>query len=947
MYDTIVAIDLETTGIDPYSDHIIEVGAALYTEGQIVDRFDELIKSPVALRPEIVQLTGITQEMLDKARPRAEVLADFMAFVPEDAICIAHNSAFDRTFLRNATRDAFGQTVLDTVGLSRICFPELESHSLEFLKSVFGIRAGTAHRALADCETLLALWEKILEKLFEIPLPVVGEINYLLASVNHPYREFFRWLEAEKLTREFGENHGKFEDVFKAYAPAARPFDFVDDEEAEEKPLAEERVTEIFGASGELAANLQNFEFRQGQLDMAQAVTAAYNSGRHLLIEAGTGIGKSLAYLVPSVLHAVENGSPVVISTNTKNLQSQLFDKDIPLVRQALGLDFKAAVIKGRRNYLCLRKLVYVLRQAAQELDREERMRMLNLLPWAAWSDTGDVSENIVSGRPGFGALWGKLSTIGDECMGKGCRFFKKCFLQKARARALSADIVVANHSLVFAEMNMKSPALPPYRRIVFDEAHNLEEAATRHLSIEVSQSRLRFSLGRMFRPGKKGGDTGLLPSILSQLEGKGCSASTELREQAREFAASACSGVDKAEAPLLAFFDSLESVLAARKDEDCVRYDQERMREEQWGPVREAKTAMGAALAAPMHSCLALRDCLKEMEQDQLQYRADFIRDLEAAVQWLREITEDVEFALEAKDESYVFWLERTPGQQGGPCAWAAPKEIGPLLFDQVYQRKKSVVFCSATMSVRGDFSFVKKRLGIDLVDPERITELDAGTPFDYERQCLVLAPLFLPEPGERGTNYARELAALLAEVFRRTRGRALTLFTSHKMLREVAADLQQSMLGDGINILSQGLSGSRESITAAFKRDIHSVLLGTHSFWEGVDVVGEALSCLVIARLPFQVFTDPVVEARCERLEQAGDNAFLGYSVPSAVIKFKQGFGRLIRHKTDRGIAIVTDRRMITKRYGKWFQDSLPCRTAVFSSREEFLDAVSGFLG
>ncbi len=946
MYDTIVAIDLETTGIDPYKDHILEVGAAVYQDGRIIDTFDELVRVPVSLSPGIIKLTGITPSMLDDARPVDAVLADFLEFMPDDVVCIAHNAMFDRGFLRRATRDRFYHTVLDTVGLSRICFPQLSSHSLTVLREVLNLPRSSSHRALADCETLLHLWDKLLEQIHRIPPAVVDQLNELLRNnQRHPYQRFFQHLGAEIMTRDFGKTRTSLEDLFKPEIRYSPPREIPDDSEPPEK-LDPIEIAGRFGPDGAFARKLDGFEHRPEQVEMAGAVVEAFNDKRHLLVEAGTGIGKSLAYLVPAVTWAVTNNQPVVISTNTKNLQAQLFHKDLPLVAEVLGVPFKTALIKGRGNYLCLRKLFYVLSHAEQELDSEERMRMLNILPWAAWSDTGDISENIVWERPGFYALWAKLSTLGTDCMGKGCRYFRKCFLQKARQRAQLADVVVANHSLVFAELGRKSPALPAYAQVIFDEAHNLEAAATSHLSVELSQTRIEYALGRLLRSRRKGRETGLIPSIMFQLQAADANISRELRDQALEHAGTIVEAVEAVRPAISAFFNQLHNLLAAAKKGASIRIDAERKLESIWQPIMDAKEEMLSALARVMRGIEALAESIQLMEPESMPMQRDFRRDLEANVTWLREISQDLEFVLEASDKDYVYWAERASPKHGGVRAWAAPVKVGPLLFDQVYQRRQSVIFSSATMTVRGEFDFIKKRLGIDLIERERLLEMNLGTPFDYDHQCKVVVPTFLPEPGDQGRDYVQELGILLSEIFRRTRGRGMVLFTSHDMLRRTAAILQDEMLGDGISILGQGISGSRENITATFKRDVHSVLLGTHSFWEGVDVVGETLSCLVLARLPFAVFTEPITQARCEQIEAEGGNAFLGYSLPNAVIRFRQGFGRLIRHKTDRGIVIIADRRMVAKRYGKWFQQSLPTDTLVFAGREELLDTVEEFL-
>ncbi len=946
LYDTVIAIDLETTGPDPFNDQIIEIGAAVYKNGEIVAKFSELAATDIEMSSPIIKLTGITNEILEGQPPLEDVIERFLNFLPQDAICLAHNATFERSFLRKASRDRFSHTVLDTVGLSRICFPELESHSLACLCDYLDFVPDNAHRAYDDCVTLLELWKKILEKALTIPLPVIGEINYLLATHDkHPYKDFFHLLESEIVTRNFGRHAEKLEDVFSALD--VRP---VIPEEIGDKEdwtrLDRSKVEWVFSEGGFLQKTFDNFETRDGQVRMAGEVVEAFNNASHLLVEAGTGTGKSLAYLIPSVIWARENHVPVVISTNTKNLQTQLFEKDIPFIRESLGMDFEAAIIKGRSNYLCLRKLLYVLRQADAELDNEERMQLVTILTWASWSETGDISDNIVTGRPGFWVTWAKLSTIGEDCMGRACPHYRKCFLRKARAKAMSAQIVVANHSLVFADLNSKNPAIPPHAQIVFDEAHNLEDAATRHLSIAVSVQELNIVTGRLLRFGRKKNPTGLIPSITEKLKSTS-RLSPELRDQALRHAEALPDMVAAVEAPANNFFSDIDSVRKAAKDSVSLRYSIERMREDIWGPVAESKKDFCVALAEILHTCSHLLDDLNEMPEESIDYQKEFSRDLDAAIIRIRELTENIEFLLAAANDEYVYWIEKVSNKPGNVRLVGAPVLVGKLLNDQIYSRKRSVIFSSATLSVNGSFDFLKGRMGVDQIESSRLIEIDAGSPFNYPRQCLVMVPGFLPEPGERGKDYPAELAMLLADVFRETGGRALGLYTSYDMLRRSFEILNDELLHDGIEILAQGHSGSRKNITAVFKRDIHSVLLGTHSFWEGVDVVGEALSCLVIARLPFSVCSDPVVEARCEQVEAEGGNAFMGYSLPTAVIKFKQGFGRLIRHKGDRGVVIVADRRIVAKRYGKSFQNSLPCKTHVYNDPEKFLSELTAFLG
>ena len=849
------------------------------------------------------------------------------------------------SFLKKATNNNFNNIVIDTVGLSRICYPELESHSLACLCEYLEVVNDSAHRALSDCTTLLKVWQEMQNKLQTLPLPIVAEINYLLAAhPTNPYCKLFRTLESHIITNNFGKTENRLEGIFKNYTFSKPEHDNVLDKEDWVR-LDRKKIEWVFDEGGFLEKNFENFEHRDGQINMAGEVVDAFNSQKHLLVEAGTGTGKSLAYLVPSVIWARENNVPVVISTNTKNLQTQLFEKDIPFVKETLGIDFKAAIIKGRGNYLCIRKLLYVLKQADYELDLDERLQMVTVLSWAAWTQTGDISENIVTGRPGFFKTWAKMSCSGEDCLGRGCKHYSRCFLWKARNKAMNAEVVIANHSLVFAELNMRSPNLPPYAQIVFDEAHNLEDAATSHLSIEISPLRIGIILGRLVHKGRRKHRSGLLPSILDKVQS--AKINKPLQEKLITNLTNLPEVFDHAEVAANLFFSEVDNLRKNSGEAINLRFMAERIDLEKWQVIFDAKEELLIHLARGLHSLEYLVDDLKEIEEDFLEYHREFIRDLEFSILTMREFSEDLVFTLNADNPDYVYWIERISNKSGNVKIIAAPIEVGRLLYDQLYSRKRSIIFASATMSINGKFNYIKKRIGINFISQENYIEYDAGSPFDFPKQCLVMVPSFLPEPAEKGKDFASELAYLLAEVYRCTQGRAMSLYTSYEMLRRSYEILNNELLGDGIEILAQGMSGSRKNITSIFKRDLHSVLLGTHSFWEGVDVIGETLSCLSIARLPFAVFTEPLIEARCQKIESEGGNAFIHYSIPNAIIKFRQGFGRLIRHKGDRGVVIIADRRIISKRYGKSFQNALPCKTHIYNNRDKLLDDISYFLG
>ena len=843
-------------------------------------------------------------------------------------------------------RDA-PETVVNAELLARIVLPASESHDLETLARELRVTADWDQpdgRAAGAAE----VWRALLERLARIPLPVLTELEKLAAPTISPLRPIVEEGARAGLRAGFGTRAKSLRDLIHA-RPALPP-------RAEREPPREppdlldiQEVTTALGPDGPLARTFAGYENRPQQLRMAEEVGHAFNEDLVTLVEAGTGTGKSLAYLAPAVLWASRNNDPVVISTNTKNLQSQLFQKDLPFLAGSLGVDFRYALIKGRQNYLCLRKFMNLLADADRELSPDERWAVMPVLTWITATETGDVAE--CSGlRGGMQSdLWSRMTTQPDECVGMRCRHARQCFVRKARALALQAHVIVANHATVFAEAGLDNVALPPYRRVVFDEAHNLEDVVTDSRTVKVAPWVLPRILGRLFRAQRDGAGRGYLSNLrfqLSRLDGL----PGELATRSTGLVQKSIERFDELRRRSDDLFNAVSLVFGgAYGRSDRIRYDAKH-RPDHWQAVGEAIIDLREEVELLAKGIESVCETVEEAaavakEAPTLADMQDAGMEVRFQAMKLREVVTWLNIVLAADDENFVYWIEQGPGRNDLALC-AAPLDITAMMEQLVFSRMASVIFTSATLTAGGRFDFMKDRLGVRGLVSERVREVDLGTCFDFERQVLLAVPMFLPEPRAGGPDVIKPFCDMAIDVLRASRGRGLVLFTSHAALRASHDPIRRALARDGIRVMAQGVDGDRVRLVLIFARETSSVLLGTQSFWEGVDVPGESLSVLIVAKLPFRAHTDPIVQARCELLKAKGRNDFADYMVPDAVIRLKQGFGRLIRTRDDRGVVILCDPRMMTKSYGFTFRRSLPVRARPFTDARLLTSAISQFL-
>ena len=658
-------------------------------------------------------------------------------------------------------------------------------------------------------------------------------------------------------------------------------------------------MQEVFGPEGLIARTHPEYELRPGQIKMAEAVLRAFEQRRHLIVEAGTGTGKTLAYLIPAIAAACGSGARIVISTGTKNLQEQLMDKDIPFLQETLPAKFRAAVMKGRNNYACLHRIKRA--ESTPVLDGLDQIDQFDeVFRWSTTTETGDRAE--LSNLPENLPFWRHIDARSDTCLGQKCPDFEPCFVTKMRQRAIDADVVVVNHHLFFADLALRNGAygsvLPDYAAVILDEAHQIEDVASEYFGIGVSNYQIDDLLY----------DVGGLRLENNEVERELARISARVQRFADAFWVSFKEGRG---------LEGRFALVAGRGGSPMVRegvfdHDDAQAGMPASRPQDAGAPDAGAPDAGAPHN--ALDNALYRLETT-LAILKDPPPDAENILRRVRELRFSLNFLIKADDKQFVYWIER---RGRGVFLRASPIDVSGLLQDRLFAKVPTVILTSATLSSAGNFNFIRERLGLDEAE-----EMIAESIFDFENQAVLYLPPSMPDP--RSPQWARAAADEVIKVVNATEGRAFVLSTSNAGMNDlyerVASQIDYPCFVQG--------STSKGALLRKFRETANAVLFATASFWQGVDVRGEQLSCVIIDKLPFAVPTDPVVAARQRHIEEMGGSSFYEYSVPQAVISLKQGLGRLIRSTSDRGVLAVLDPRLRTKVYGQQFLKSLPpCR-------------------
>lgn len=932
--DDVIVVDTEETGLDFRSCEVIEIAAARLRGRVIVDSFDTFVRPKGEIPPEIVRLTGITNEMVADAPLPAEALGAFEEFAG-DAPIIAHNAVFDRHFLEKAAGHKVGAAWVDSLEFSRIALPCLTSYKLMDLSRAFDLVPST-HRADADVEALCGLWRVLLTAASDLPAGLLSHLANLYPEVAWSYRPIFAQLAAAYPDVAFSMVDERAQRCSQQDLNA-RPDAFVLEEQGPLMFPSPDEIAAQYGRDGIVGRMYEGFESRDEQVTMARAVTKAFSTSTNIAVEAGTGVGKSMAYLLPAALVAQGNGITVGVATKSNALTDQLVHRELPLLSAALDKPLSYVALKGYDNYPCLRKVERLARigsvrsagSGSSDGDAREMPAalpapsedMLNaiaaIFSFATQSAQGDMNS--------LGIRWGKikrsdLTSSSGECQKHRCPYFpNRCFLHGARRRAAAADIVVTNHSLLFTTVGSDIEVLPPIRYWVVDEAHAVESEARRQWALHVNSRDVTTSFEKLGTSG-----TGAIGSLAREVQG--IPGATVMLGALSRTAAEASQALVTSSA----FFDDVRR-LAPRQSKrggyevESVWLSPETRASEAFAAVMESGRVFEERLDKVVkQGQQAVQALSEEASSGQSQALGERLDELTSSIKTLRDTRDALRLVLDGSDDRYVYsaGIDRRYGQESFELT-AELLDVGSEIASRWYPEVSSVAYSSATIAVGEEFTHFNHEVGLDRLDSSSFTTLRLSSSYDFENNMSVLVASDMPEPNAPG--YLEALEKLLVDVHLGMGGSTLTLFTNRREMEQVFEMVEPVLARHGQQLLCQARGSNARQLRDRFVADESSSLFALKSFWEGFDAAGNTLRCVVIPKLPFQRPTDPV---SCER-DRREPRAWARYSLPEAVLSVKQAAGRLIRTSTDRGCLVLADARLLTKGYGKVFLGALPKRS------------------
>ena len=904
----LVSLDLETTGLSPGKDKIIEIGAVKTdSNGNQIEEFNSLVNPGILISDFIENLTGISNDDVLNSLKFVDIVDEFQSFL-DDSIIIGHNIEFDLRFLSEEGLKLNNKFV-DTWRFSQIMLPDLLDLSLGSICNYLDINQQNAHRALSDSKFTLEVFLLLSEKYKNLDNKLQTAICNIISGKDNEL--FFLFNSVLNETDPNLKNNIFFS-----------PMEIIPKHNIKEKTkgnyfnYGDDVLQKIFSSNSEILNKvLSNFSYREQQLDMSKVISDCIKNQHSAALEAGTGVGKSLAYLLPAAIFALKTGKRVLVSTNTINLQDQLYLKDLPLVKSILSeLDpdteeINFSILKGRDNYLCIKN--YGNQFVEEDIDQDYSRFLAKIAVWLSKTETGEKSElglsNFVNNN-----YWRRIIPKNKiNCYG----FDGPCFLRNSREKAESSNIIIVNHALLMTDLKSVNSVIPDYDVLIIDEAHNLEDVASQHLGWKVDERDLKD----IFRINYGKYDLIEMIANLINREFK----NTDGLAQAEDKLKRMINTIEELNIKSKSLFKSVNQIVIGKGNKNSGH-----------NSLRIDIDSNFPELNSVRNDWNELKFKLDKLKSDLIRYYKDLKEKITGSKiqfenwndlfeQWIEnweEAKNNLDEFLTSSNNEMVYWIENNE-QFNNHVFFSAPINVSKILNEKLFENVKSVILTSATLNSNDEFNHLKQTTGLNVDHAKSF-----GSPFDYDNSVEILLPTMFPEPN--ANNYHEELDKIIFENVLSSNGRAMVLFTSYKSLRNTQKSLKRKLEEYNINVLAQGVDGNPYQIIKRFKKNPKSLILGTLSFWEGVDIDDGTLDLLIITKLPFDVPTHPLFEARSAKY----DNPFIEYALPRAILKFKQGFGRLIRNEKDTGKVLLLDSRITSKRYGKMFLEALPGGKKIF---------------
>ncbi|MBH49312.1 MAG: hypothetical protein CMG69_00955 [Candidatus Marinimicrobia bacterium] len=926
---TFIAFDFETTGLSKYSDRIIEVAAVLYKDGKPVECFETLINPQIQISDEITRITGITNTMVEDSPTEKEIAEDFFKFLGDHPL-VAHNAKFDEGFLYELyNRQSMPEKryiVYDTLHLARSVLFNLPAYNLGFIAEYFKLSSVGSHRAKKDAENCGNIFLYLVEESASYPLAVISKCVSILKNRTYYNQSLFINL-ANLLLKRDPQSKGimtsilDFKDQTNWYSKSGNDSNNFPD------------VNDIFGEKGRLSKSISRFEKRDSQIKYIEFIDSViYNNHSIGIVEAGTGLGKSLGYLYEAVKYVcnTDRKKPVVISCYTKSLQDQLFYKDLPDILEVLDGSLRAVKLKGRANYICLSRLNWLIGDSTGILNDEETAYLLPLIFWLHWTKTGDIDEcNGFLNSRNY-RIKKMIQSEAGYCTTNICSEYDGCFLGNIRNHLFQSDIIVINHALLLSDKSNPN-MLPPYDVLFIDEAHNLTDAAYSQYRQNIDRALLKSNL-LICQPNFSGNK--IWKKMLKLLE-KDIKELNNILYDLEKYIDLAINAVE-------AFFERLSDEYGHRFLESSPYIEKVIIND-----VAEEYRNLPSELKAVYSQIRLAEQTIKLLYKklDNFDPNRENINELilttKQKMDSLTDLLLSTKFLTSDQDSEWVYWQEGVFGRgkksNSKPeiSLHSSPVDPGFLLSEYLFKDIKSLVLTSATLQVEHSFEYFLNRTGISSLDNFDLKFSVCPSPFKYNEQVK-----YFQYSGRQSlSDNPKKIAEVILKCHSKLKQKILVLFTSYKSLNQVTHYLKIMKEGKDLPIFSQTQASSRYGLLKGMKNSKNGILMGTSSFWEGIDLSGDFLEILIITKLPFQVPTDPIIKAYSQLLEQNNRNPFLYYTVPECILKYRQGYGRLIRTTYDEGIFIVLDNRVVLKNYGKQFQDAIPVNMQMFSTLDSLI--------